>query len=97
MSAPSRIKEFFVDPSRLASGTYCHQRDRQIGEGDINASYSCDKIALEGSVRSPFKWQNTLWVCTSGGPESLSPQLAWSLLMATHAWGTLMEVFMMHF
>lgn len=64
MSAPCKIKEFFVDPSRLASGTWCHSRDRQIGEGDINASYSGDKIGLEGCVRSPFTWQNCLWVCT---------------------------------
>ena len=63
MSAPV-IKEFRVDPARLASGTWCHARERQIGEGDISASYSADKIALEGRVRSPFKWKNTLWVCT---------------------------------
>ena len=64
MSAPCKIKEFHVDPSRLASGTWCHSRDRQIGEGDISASYSGDKIGLEGCVRSPFTWQNCLWVCT---------------------------------
>ncbi|TRW91947.1 hypothetical protein FNJ84_21420 [Paracoccus sp. M683] len=64
MSAPCKIKEFRVDPSRLSSGTWCHSRDRQIGEGDISASYSGDKIGLEGCVRSPFKWQNCLWVCT---------------------------------
>jgi hypothetical protein len=63
MSAPAIIKEFFVDPARLASGHWCHKRDRQIGEGDISASYSADKIALEGRVRSPFTWQNCLWVC----------------------------------
>lgn len=57
MSAPVKLQEFFVDPARLASGRWCHTRDRQIGEGDINASYSADKIA-EGRVRSPFKWQN---------------------------------------
>ena len=64
MSAPSTIKEFFVDPARLASGFWCHERERQIGEGDIAASYSADRIALEGRVRSPFTWQNCLWVCT---------------------------------
>ena len=64
MSAPCKIREFFVDPSRLASGTWSHSRERQIGEGDINASYSGDKIGLEGCVRSPFTWQNCLWVCT---------------------------------
>ncbi|MEL6959202.1 MAG: hypothetical protein AAGL89_09665 [Pseudomonadota bacterium] len=64
MSAPVTPKEYRVDPARLASGTWCHTRDRQIGEGDISASYSCDKIGLEGKVRKPFAWQNALWVCT---------------------------------
>lgn len=64
MSAPLEIPVIEVDPARLESGIWCHGRDRQIGEGDISASYSGDKIALEGCVRSPFKWQNCLWVCT---------------------------------
>jgi len=64
MSAPPTIREFHVDPSRLASGTWCHTRDIQIGEGDISASYSGDKIGMEQTVRSPFKWQNAMWVCT---------------------------------
>lgn len=64
MSAPITPKEYRVDPSRLASGTWCHSRDRQIGEGDIRASYSADKIGMEGKVRKPFVWQNALWVCT---------------------------------
>ena len=63
MSAPLSPRSFAVDPARLASGTWCHVRDRQIGEGDISASYSADKIALEGRVRAPFQWQSTLWVC----------------------------------
>lgn len=64
MSAPVKLQGFFVNPARLASGRWCHTRDRQIGEGDISASYSADKIGLEGCVRSPFTWQNCLWVCT---------------------------------
>ncbi|WP_171168129.1 hypothetical protein [Ruegeria sp. HKCCA0370] len=64
MSAPIEPKEYRVDPSRLASGTWCHTRDRCVGEGDIAASYSADKIGLEGKVRKPFVWQNSLWVCT---------------------------------
>ncbi|UWQ19074.1 hypothetical protein [Jannaschia sp. M317] len=64
MSAPLEIPVIEVDPARLESGTWCHERDRQIGEGDIAASYSADKIALEGRVRSPFTYRNTLWVCT---------------------------------
>ncbi len=65
MSAPVKLQKFFVDPARLASGRWCHTRDRQIGEGDISASYSADKIA-EGRGRSPFKWQNALWVNVGG-------------------------------
>ncbi len=65
MSAPDKLQDYFVDPARLASGRWCHTRDRQIGEGDISASYSADKIA-EGRVRSPFKWQNALWVSIGG-------------------------------
>lgn len=53
MSAPLEIPVIEVDPARLESGTWCHKRERQIGEGDIAASYSADKIALEGRVRSP--------------------------------------------
>lgn len=64
MSAPLEIPVIEVDPARLESGTWCHERDRQVGEGDIAASYSADKIALEGRVRSPFTYRNTLWVCT---------------------------------
>lgn len=65
MSAPTPSAEFYVDPSRLASGMWCHKRERQIGEGDISRSYSADKIALEGRVRKPFAWKHGLWVCTS--------------------------------
>ncbi len=66
MSAPITSKDVvLVDPSRLASGRWCHQTDRMIGEGDIHASYSADKIGLEGRVRRPFHWQNGQCVCTS--------------------------------
>ena len=63
MSAPFKTSDvFLVEPSRLASGAWCHTKERQIGEGDIHASYSADKIGLEGKVRRPFNWQNGLWV-----------------------------------
>ena len=64
MSAPIEPQEHRVDPSRLASGTWCHTRNRQIGEGDIAASYSADKIA-QGKIRKPFSWKSALCVCTS--------------------------------
>lgn len=54
-----------VEPSRLASGRWCHDKDRMIGEGDIHASYSADTIGQGGTVRRLFKWQNGLCICTS--------------------------------
>ena len=69
MSAPIEPQEHRVDPSRLASGTWCHTRNRQIGEGDIAASYSADKIA-QGKIRKPFSWKNGLWVCTGTNSKS---------------------------
>lgn len=69
MSAPIEPQEHRVDPSRLASGTWCHTRNRQIGEGDIAASYSADKIA-QGKIRKPFSWKNVLWVCTGTHSKS---------------------------
>ena len=72
MSAPNTPQEYRVDPARFEFGTWCHDRDRQIGEGDISASYSADTIGLEGRVRKPFVWQNALWVNTgtiSNGPH----------------------------
>ena len=82
MSAPVTRKEHRVDPARLASGTWCHTRERQIGEGDISASYSTDKIGLEGKVRKPFVWQHGLWVCTgmSGAAGSTISAEAYKLV-----------------
>ncbi|KUJ77240.1 hypothetical protein [Ruegeria profundi] len=81
MSAPNCSKTFLVDPARLSSGRWCHERDRQIGEGDIAASYSADKIALEGRVRSPFKWQKVLWVSVgSAWPHDKQGVQAYRLL-----------------
>jgi hypothetical protein len=57
-----------VDPKRLQYGTYDHEREKDIGEGDIRGSYSADIIAMESRVRKPFKWHGELMVCvgTSG-------------------------------
>jgi len=65
MSAPVIPREFRVDPARLAMGTWCQSSDRQIGEGDIYASYSADKIGMNQPIRKPFRWKNGLWVCTA--------------------------------
>ena len=54
-----------VPPSRLAMGEWCHQSNASIGEGDIYGSYSADKIALEGSIRKPFRLKGWLYTATS--------------------------------
>jgi len=37
----------------------------QHDKGDINASYSADRIASGQPVRKPFRHDGSLWVCTS--------------------------------
>jgi hypothetical protein len=54
-----------VDPARLAPGQWCHRRDKTIGEGDIHASYSADRIGMAQPVRKPFSWKGAQWVCVS--------------------------------
>jgi hypothetical protein len=49
---------------------------QSVGEGGIWASYSADRIASGQSVRKPFEWQRSLWVCTAGhhpGMDSGNP------------------------
>ena len=53
---------YAVDPARLASGQWCHRAGKTIGEGDINASYSADRIGMGQPVRKPFSWRGALWV-----------------------------------
>jgi len=52
-----------VDPARLASGAWCHRRQKTIGQGDISASYSADRIGMGKPVRKPFSWNGGLWIC----------------------------------
>ena len=56
---------FTVDSARLAHGNWCHRADKTVGEGDISASYSADRIAMGQSIRKPFRWQGADWVCVS--------------------------------
>jgi hypothetical protein len=49
-----------VSASRLASGTYDHEHDREIGTGDIHASYSADTIATSGKIRHLFRHAGNL-------------------------------------
>lgn len=47
-----------------------------IGEGDISASYSADRIGMGKPVRKPFSWSGGLWVCvgTSGRAGEVSAE-----------------------
>jgi hypothetical protein len=56
---------FSVDPARLASGEWRHDLQKEIGRGDISASYSADRIGMGQPVRKPFEWRGGLWVCVS--------------------------------
>ncbi|KZY90626.1 MULTISPECIES: hypothetical protein [unclassified Erythrobacter] len=58
-----------VEPSRLAYGAWCHATDKQIGEGDIRASYSADRIGMGQPIRKPFRYAGELWVCVGTGPS----------------------------
>ena len=63
MISPSQI--ISVDPARLQPGAWSHRQNRQIGEGDISASYSADRIGLSKPVRKPFRWQGGLCIAVS--------------------------------
>lgn len=54
-----------VEPARLAPGQWCHRREKTVGEGDIHASYSADRIGMAQPVRKPFFWKGAPWVCVS--------------------------------
>ena len=56
-----------IDPTRLASGQWCHRAQKTIGEGDISASYSADRIGMGKPVRKPFVWKGALHVCVGTG------------------------------
>ena len=57
-----------VEPSRLAYGAWCHASEKQIGEGDIRASYSADRIGMGQPIRKPFRYAGELWVCVGTCP-----------------------------
>lgn len=56
-----------VEPSRLAFGAWCHASEKQIGEGDIRASYSADRIGMGQPIRKPFRYGGELCVCVGNG------------------------------
>ncbi|NCP14485.1 MAG: hypothetical protein GW858_10020 [Sphingomonadales bacterium] len=57
-----------VELSRLAYGAWCDTSEKQIGEGDIHASYSADRIGMGQPIRKPFRYGGELWVCVGTGP-----------------------------
>lgn len=61
---------YSVDPARLNFGRWCHHTEKQLGEGDIPASYSAERIAMGEPVRKPFSWKGSLWVCVCFGRGS---------------------------
>tara|TARA_R110002167_G_scaffold37167_2_gene116661 strand:+ start:83 stop:508 length:426 start_codon:yes stop_codon:yes gene_type:complete len=54
-----------IDPARLADGKWCHRTQNAIGQGDISASYSADRIGMGQPVRRPFVWKGAPHVCVS--------------------------------
>ena len=81
-----------VNAARLAWGKYDHNRNRDVGEGDISASYSADTIATSGKIRKAFRWQAQLMVTVSlagrGGTEQAE---AYQLIPLTAFRGTAMS------
>ncbi|MFI4893592.1 MAG: ArdC-like ssDNA-binding domain-containing protein [Phycisphaerales bacterium JB058] len=74
-TAPSKadpVRSYRVDPERLASGRWSHEQERTIGEGDIRASYSADRIGLNQPVRKPFTFRGARWVCVGTGGATTS-------------------------
>jgi hypothetical protein len=60
-----------VEPSRLAFGAWCHASEKHLGEGDIRASYSADRIGMGQPIRKPFRYAGALWVCVGTGPAGV--------------------------
>lgn len=60
-----------IDPARLAPGQWSHRLNKTVGEGDIHASYSGDRIGMGQPIRKPFEWRCSLWVCV--GNRTLGP------------------------
>ncbi len=63
-------ERYEVDPERLASGSWSMEFNKYVGEGDISASYSADRIGTNGSLRQPFVFKGELWVCIGRSMEA---------------------------
>ena len=60
-----------VDPGRLSSGRWCHSRDRMVGEGDISASYSADRIGMSQPLRKPFRFEGAIWTSVGSSRDGV--------------------------
>ena len=65
-------EQICVPASRLAWGTYDHDKQREIGEGDISRAYSADRIGEGKPARQPFEWGGNLWVTISISGKGLT-------------------------
>jgi hypothetical protein len=71
-----------VHPARLRHGTWCHRTSKEIGKGDIAASYSADRIGMGQPLRKPFEWKGALWICVSiGGRRDHLTAVAYRLML----------------
>jgi hypothetical protein len=57
------LETYAVDPARFSDGEWCHRAQKTIGQGDIAASYSAERIGMNKPLRQPFTWKGALWVC----------------------------------
>lgn len=69
-SAETISNEVEVSPSRLAHGQWCQRANKTVGEGDISASYSADRIGSDEPVRKPFTHEGQKWVCAGSNGRS---------------------------
>ena len=46
---------------------------KTLGEADISASYSADRIAYSQPVRKPFSWRGGLWISVGTGHRPGEP------------------------
>ena len=65
MTTVENQKTHAVPASRLAMGKWCHETNKQVGQGDISAANSADKIAFESKIRKPFRLQGWLHATVS--------------------------------
>jgi hypothetical protein len=76
----TRVHTYLVDPERLNSGLWCHKVNKTVGEGDIAASYSADRIAMNRPIRRTFPWQGSEWVCVCLGYNGVISAEAYRLV-----------------